>query len=265
MKCALLLLCAITVPYGPNLGAGQENVPYTELVLHGDAIAAQIQTSLAGTKGELHADKVDAVGTRHPGCFVQLGPSLGDRRFEFSVPDSVVDLGYAGQIVYKVNDIRLETVGIAASTSEFILSANFMSKGVALKGAHSSLGGAVVPGIILDHMRLVIHLKPVVTTDGKISYDEPRVKFTSDVDNTFIPSFRVMGYTVDVVDAITHYHRDLCASIERQIQRALEDPTRKAALAQKIQDGISGQIAGTTAALVSLRFQGTDLVVRLRK
>ncbi len=245
-------------------GSGQEAMPYTELVLKGDLIAKQIQGSLAGTKGELHADRIDPDGKRHPGSWVQLGPALKDRRFEFSLPDKTVDLGYAGSITYRVNDVRLNTIAMVSAPSEFVLSATFLSDGVAIKGAHNTLGESVVPGIKLDNIRLAIHLKPEVL-DGKVSYDEPRVEFTANVDNTFIPRFTVMGYTVDVMDGLTHYRHDLCASVQRQIQLALDDPARKAALGAKIQEGIAGQLAGPNSPVIGLRFQGTDLVVRLRR
>jgi hypothetical protein len=241
-------------------GSGQ-NKNYSELVLHGDSIAKQIQSSLAGTIGELHADRVDSNGIHHPGCFVQLGSALGDKRFEFSLPDRTIDLGYAGHITYWVNAIKLTGIEMSSSTKDFVLTASFSSDGVTLKGAHSTLGESVIPGIKLDRMRLVVHLKPVVTTDGKITYDDPRVEFTADVDNTFIPRFTIMGQTVDVVDALTHYRSDLCNSVRREVQKALDDPTRKAALAQKIQDGI----AGPSSPVLGLRFQGTDLIVRLRR
>ncbi|HTQ09112.1 MAG TPA: hypothetical protein VMI31_03490, partial [Fimbriimonadaceae bacterium] len=225
-----------------TLGCAQEP-QYTELTLKGDAIAKQIQFGLAGTKGELHADKVDPDGTRHPGCWIQLGPALHDKRFEFSLPEKKVDLGYAGTITYHVADVRLGVIEVAAKPNEFVLTSTFTSEGVAIKGEHSSLGGAVVPGIKLTNMRLVVHLKPVVV-DGSITYDDPRVEFTADVDNTFIPRFSVMGYTVDIIDAMTHYRHDLCLAIQRQIQAGLEDPGRKAALADQIRAGIAGQLGG---------------------
>ncbi len=248
---------------GCACGSGQTGA--TELVLRGDAIARQIQSSLAGATGELHCDRVGPDGKRLPGCFVQLGPSLGDKRFEFSLPDRVVDLGYAGQVYYKVDDVRLKTVEVAAATGEFVIRASFTSKDVALKGTHSVLGDAVIPDIKLDKMLLTVHLKPVASDDGRISYDQPKVEFTASVDNTFIPRFSVMGQTIDVVDALTNYRRELCASIQRQLQRALEDPARKEALAKRIQEGIAGQMAGPMRAVVGLRFQGTDLVVKLRR
>ena len=253
------LMCAC------SSGHAQEPAPFTELTLHGDMIAKQVETSLQGTQCELHADKVDEDGTRHPRSFVQLGPSLSDKRFDFSVPDYVTDLGYAGQITYRVSDIRLKTIEMAAVANEFVISASFVSHGVALKGEHSTLGDAVIPGIKLDDMHLAIHLKPIVTQDGKITYDEPRVEFTADVDNTFIPRFTVLGHTVDVVDSLTHYRREFCSAIQKQIKKALDDPARKAALADKIQQGIAGQFGGSSNAILGLRFQGTDLVVKLRR
>src|SRR5690348_10406460 len=84
--------------------AGQEPAS-SEITLRGESIAGQIQAKLVGAKGQFHCDSVGKDGVRRPGCFVQLGPSLGDRRFDFSLPDRVVDLSYAGKIVYKVNRI----------------------------------------------------------------------------------------------------------------------------------------------------------------
>jgi hypothetical protein len=111
----------------------------------------------------------------------------------------------------------------------------------------------------------VVHLKPVVTRDSEITYDKPRVEFTANVDNTFIPRFALLGQTIDVMDTLTNYRRQLCRSIQQQMQKALDDPARKALLAKKISDGIAGQIVGPSGAIVGLRFQGTDLVVQLRK
>lgn len=246
-------------------GCGQEGAPYTEVVLSGNAIAAQIQKSLVGTKAEFHSDRTTKDGRTVPGCFVRFGPSLSDRRFEFSLPDRVVDLGYAGEITYKIDSVKLRSVTVASTGGEFVLSASFFSDGVALKGAHSVLGDAAVPDIELDNMLLVVRLKPLVTADNKITYDKPRVEFTANVDNTFIPRFNLLGHTIDVVDTLTNYRQELCASIQKQIQRALDDPTRKAALAKKIEDSIAGQIAGPSSPVLGLRFQGADLVVRLRK
>ena len=243
----------------------QESAGYTELVLHGDMIAHQIQASLAGTKGELRSDKVDPDGTRHPGSFVQFGPGMKDKRFEFSLPDKRIDLGYAGQITYRVNDIKLDTVDMYSTTREFIITASFISNGVALKGSHSALGESVVPGIKLQNMQLAIHLIPIVTPEGKISYSEPHVTFAADVDNTFIPRFSVLGRSVDIVDSLTHYRHDLCETVQTQIQKALDDPARKEALSEKIQEGIAGRLSGPSSAVLSLKFQGTDLVVRLRR
>ncbi|HWA82333.1 MAG TPA: hypothetical protein VG820_02795 [Fimbriimonadaceae bacterium] len=248
-----------------GLGCGQESPPYTELTLRGDAVAAQIQKGLAGMKAEFHADRTSPDGHTIPGCFVQFGPSLGDRRFEFSLPDRVVDLGYAGKIMYKIDNVKLRSVRVEASANEFVLTAAFVSDGVTLKGSHSVLGDAAVPDIDLENMRLVVRLKPVVTTDNAISYDDPKVEFTADVDNTFIPRFTLLGHTIDVVDTLTNYRRDLCESIRKQIQRALDDPTRKAALSKKIAESISGQIAGPNSPILGLKFQGSNLVVRLRK
>lgn len=261
MRYVILGLCLLA----SACGSSQQATDSQELVLKGDAIASQIQASLAGTKGEFHSDRITADGKRLPGCFIQLGPMLSDKRFEFSLPDRVIDLGYAGEIVYKINDVRLSSVDVTSAGGEFILGAKFASNDVALKGSHSWLGDAVVPDIKLDNMRLTVHLKPVVTEDGRITYDKPKVEFTADVDNTFIPRFSVMGRTVDVVDALTNYRRDLCYSIQRQMQKALDDPARKASLASKIADGISGQIGGGKSAVLGLRFDGTDLIVRLRR
>lgn len=261
MRWPIFALCFCSIA----CGSSQEGGPYSELVLRGDAIARQIQTSLQGAKGEFHADHVDQKRVHTPGCFLQLGPSLGDRRFEFSLPDRVVDLGYAGQITYRVNDIRLNSIGVASTDGSFVVAANFDTRGAALKGSHSLLGDLAVPDIRLDHIRLTVWLKPVVTREGLITYDEPRVRFTADVDNTFIPRFSLLGQTIDIVDSMTSYRRDLCQSIQTQIQRALDDPARKAVLARKLADGISGEITGPKSAVVGLRFQGTDLIVKLRK
>ncbi|HVT12385.1 MAG TPA: hypothetical protein VHE55_08970 [Fimbriimonadaceae bacterium] len=248
-----------------GMGCGQESPSYTELVLHGDAIAAQIQKGLAGTRAEFHADRIGPDGRALPGCFVQFGPSLGDRRFEFSLPDRVVDLGYAGKITYKIDSVKLRSVKVGTSNGEFVLSAAFYSDGVALKGSHSVLGDAAVPDIELENMLLVVKLRPVVTPNNAISYDDPKVEFTTDVDNTFIPRFTLLGHTIDVVDTLTNYRQDLCQSIQRQIQRALDDPARKAALSKKIEESIAGQIAGPNSPILGLKFQGSNLVVRLRK
>lgn len=257
--------CLVGMLLASACGTGQDPATYSEILLKGDIIAKQIQASLSGTKGELHGDLIDKGGSRHPGSFIQLGPQLHDRRFEFSIPDYDIDLGYAGKITYRLNDVQLKSVEIASSPADFVLKAAFLSNGTAIQGSHSALGETVVPGIRLNNILLVVHLKPVVTADGKITYDEPRVEFTAEVDNTFLPKFEVMGQTVDVVDFMTHYRKNLCGTIQRQIQTALDDPARKAALAQKISDGISGQIAGPGGAIVGLRFQGSDLIVRLRK
>jgi hypothetical protein len=257
MNLLLLCLCASAC------GVGQQSGTYTELVLKGEGIAKKIQSSLAGASGEFNGDTVGPDGRRQPGCFVQLGPALGDKRFDFSLPDRIVDLGYAGQVIYRVNHVKLKSVDVASADGDFVLTAGFAGSDVPLKGSHSVLGDAAVPDIKLDHIKLVIRLKPVVS-DGKITYDRPRVEFTADVDNTFIPRFSVMGQTIDVMDTLTNYRHDLCASIQRKIQGALDDPERKAALAKKISDGISGQI-GSGNAVAGLRFQGTDLVVQLRK
>lgn len=262
MKWVLLLL-GLTVTACES--AQQDSGAYTEMVLKGDAIAKQIQTTLQGSKGELHSDRVDEDGTRHPACFIQLGPALKDRRFEFSLPDRVVDLGIAGKVVYKVNDVRLGTIDVETSNSEFVFRAGFTSNGVALKDYHSSLGDAAVPDIKLENILLTIHIKPTVTQDGGISYDQPKVDFTADVDNTFIPRFSLFGKTIDVVDTLTNYRHDLCTAVQKQIQTALDDPVRKAALGKKIQEGIAGRLAGPGSALLGLRFQGADLVVRFRR
>jgi hypothetical protein len=254
----LVCLCASAC------GSGQQ-VPYQELVLKGDAIAHQIQVKLEGTRVEFHCDGVGADGKAKAGCFIQLGSGMGDRRFEFSLPNRVVDLGYGGEIVYKVSDVKLDAVRVSTSGGEFVIDAGFLSKTVALKGEHSLLGDAAVPDIKLDNMRLVVRLKPIVTQAGLISYDSPKVEFSATVDNTFIPRFTLLGNTIDVVDAVSNYRRQLCLSIQSQIQKALADPQRKAALAQKLQDGIAGQIAGPSSPVLGIHFQGADLVVKLRK
>lgn len=236
-----------------------------ELVLRGDVIARQIQASLSGTTGEFHCDQIGSDGGRKPGCYLQLGPQLGARRFEFSLPDRVVDLGFGGQLVYKVNRIKLQSVEVRSAVGEFVIAARFLSPDVALKGSHSVLGDAAVPDIKLENMRLTIRLTPQVGAGNKISYERPTVEFKANVDNTFIPRFKVMGKTIDVMDSLTNYRRDLCASIQKQIQLALEDPARKAALAKKIEEGIAGQITGPSSPVIGLRFHGTDLIVKLRR
>jgi hypothetical protein len=260
MKWSFLCLCFVANACG---AASQGSAP-NELVLRGEGIAKQIQTSLAGTTGEFNSDSIGADGKGRAGCFIQLGPALGERRFEFSLPDRVVDLGYAGQIIYRINHVKLKTLDVASTEGNFVLTAAFAASDVALKGSHSALGDAAVPDISLDHMRLIIRLKPVVA-DGKITYDQPRVEFKADVDNTFIPRFSVMGETIDVMDTLTNYRRDLCTSIQKKIQLALDDPARKAALAKKIEEGIRSQVDGPSGRLVGLRFEGTNLVVQLRK
>jgi hypothetical protein len=245
--------------------SARSDSPATDLVLRGDVIAKQIQASLAGAKGEFRSDRISPDGKRLPGCFIQLGPALGDRRFEFSLPDRIFDLGFAGEIVYKLQPVRLKTVEVTSGTGEFVISVAFDSSGVALKGIHSQLGDAAIPDIKMDRIRLVVRLKPVVTKSGQITYDQPSVRFTADVDNTFIPRFSVLGQTIDVLDALTNYRKDLCHSIEQQMQKALDDPVRKAALGKKIEEGISGQIMSPGSAIVGLRFLGTDLIVSLRR
>src|SRR5690349_13279366 len=108
----------------------------SEITIPGTAIAQQIQLSLVDLKAELHADRIGNDGKRIPGSFLQLGHRLGDRRFEFSVPDREVDLGYAGKIIYRVHDVRLQSVKVSTVQGEFIFDAAFFSKGVALKGSH---------------------------------------------------------------------------------------------------------------------------------
>lgn len=261
--------CLRVVPFAFCLasacGSTSQSVPIgSEITLRGDAIAREIEKALEGTKGEFHCDRVATGGDRIPGSFLQLGPGLGDRRFDFSVPDRRVDLSYAGAIVYKVNHIRLDKVSVASADGEFVFTAGFKCSDVALKGFHSALGDAAVPDIQLEKMRLTVRLVPVVTPEGRITYDRPRVTFTADVDNTFLPRFELLGRKVDVMDSLTNYRRDLCKSIQQSIQRALDDPARKLALAYKIEQGITGEITGPSSPLLGLRFQGTDLVVRLR-
>lgn len=256
----LPLLCCLGITGGWKL---QERGDFSEITLRGDAIARHIQNSLQGAKGEFDADRWVG-GKRLPGSYLQLGPALGDRRFEFSVPERTVDLSYAGSIIYRVHHIKLGQVRVSSENGEFVVRASFTTSGVALKGAHSTLGDAAVPDIRLDNMRLIVRLTPVVTPEGRITYDRPAVKFTADVDNTFLPRFNILGRTVDVLDALTNYRRDLCRSIESGIQKALDNPAGKAALAAKIDEGIAGEITGPQSPISSLRFHGTDLVVRLR-
>jgi hypothetical protein len=242
----------------------QDRTSVDEITLRGDAIAREIEASLIGTKGEINCDRVTSQGIRVPGSFVQLGPSLGDRRFEFSVPDRTTDISYAGSIIYKVNHIRLDRVGVTSVNGQFVFQANFKAADVALKGYHSALGDAAVPDLKLENMRLIVRLTPVVA-GGKVTYDRPQVSFAADVDNTFLPRFQMLGRTVDVMDTLTNYRRDLCKSIQVAIQTALDDPARKAALATKIEEGITGEITGPSSPILGLRFEGTDLIVKLRR
>lgn len=263
----LPLLCCLGAACGCTQGfqGGQDSAGKgSELRLRGDAIARQIEATLHGTQGEFNADQV-VNGRRVPGSFIQLGPALGDRRFEFSVPDRVVDLSYAGKIYYRVDHIRLDQIHVRTADGQFVFDSTFRTGSVALKGSHSVLGDAAVPDIRLQNIHLQVRLVPVVLSTGKITYESPKVTFTADVDNTFLPRFELLDNTVDVMDAVTNYRWDLCRSIQTAIQSALDDPVRKAALAAKIQEGIAGELTGPKSPIASLRFEGTDLLVMLRR
>lgn len=236
------------------LGCGRgESV---ELRMSGPAVAAQLQSLLAGSKAHFNADE-----GANAGCYVQFGNGSSVKRFEFSLPNRVKDLGIAGTITYKINDINLDDLQVSATAQKFVIAARFESRGVELKGLHSMLGDAGVPDIELDDMRLQISLKPITTRDGSITYDDPQVSFTAKVDNTLAPRFSILDHTIDIMDTLTNYRDDICHSIQTQVQRALDKTDRKAALAKLIGSAIGN---GSQSRIESLRWEGTDLIVKMR-
>ena len=235
------------------LGCGQAPPAGQELVLRGPALARSLSEALQGTTARFDST----------GCWVHLRGAFGEQNFSFALPDRVRDLGYAGEIRYRIRDINLKDLRVTASDRDFIITAAFESNGVELKGVHSLLGDAAVPDVELDNMVLSVMLRPVITGSGSISYEQPRVDFKADVDNTFVPRFAISGRTIDVMDTLTNYRRDLCRSIEVQIQKALDSPERKAALARKIGEVVASSTKASPVA--GLQFRGSDLIVRLKR
>ncbi len=227
----------------------------TEFKVSGNAIAVQLTQLLAGTKAHFNSDRKG-----RPGCYLLIGAADPARRFEFSLPDRVKDLGFAGQIIYRIRDINLSTIKVVADERAFTLIASFESEGVELKGSHSRLGDAAVPDIELNNMQLRIKLIPVATAGGSISYESPEVSFSADVDNTFVPRFRLLGKTIDIMDTLTNYRNQLCRSVQAQIQHALNESSRKEALARQV----ALAIGPGSSRVETLRWEGTDLIVVLR-
>lgn len=248
-------ICMV-IPLFLSLGCGHNDA--TELRLSGPAIANQLAVLLEGSKAHLNADEKGK-----PGCYVQFGGGPSAKRFQFSLPNRVRDLGYAGDITYKINDVNLDKLTVEATAQQFILTATFESKDVELKGSHTWLGDAGVPDIELDRMVLQIKLKPIATKDGSISYTSPEVSFSARVDNTLAPRFRILGNTIDIMDTLTNYRNDLCRAIQQQVLTALDRPERKEALAKQVTAAIASQ-TNDTSRIQSLRWEGTDLLVSLR-
>jgi len=226
-------------------------------------IVKRIKSIFGEVSLQLGPDSLGADGKTVPGCSIQFGASLANKRVAFSVPQKSVSLGIAGTMTYAPNGIFIRNTSVRTTKKEYEVVLYFDSNGPALKGTHSWLGDGGAPDISLEHAHVIVRMKPT-TKDGKIHFDKPVAMFYADMKTEGL-SFNLLGRPVDLVQSATGYRQQIKTAIETQLVAALDGSGARKLLSEKIQDIVSNEAAGFGARVVRLGLSGMDLMITLTK
>jgi hypothetical protein len=189
------------------LAAEPERIP-------GDELARTLELALDGTK--VHLDKDATVsGKRVRRSFVELPDAFGGKRSEFSVPDQALDMGAAGRVVYRVNDVNLDKLAVKSGESDYTLSLFFEDQGKEALAQHSGgmfdLGG-VIPDLQMNKMHVDVGLTP---EQNALAFSKAKVKFDADI----APD----GSGAALTGSLEGYKRQVKDSIEHELQKFVDD------------------------------------------
>jgi hypothetical protein len=191
-----------------------------------------------------------------------FGKPFGERSIEFELPDRRVELGRAGTLLYRVGEIRLVDHAIEAAEDAFVVRADFVSDGPAIKGFHDRLGDLGAPDIRLRDMRLVIRMKPGRTPDGRPTYGNIQTRFAAEYDSP-VRRFTIAGRQVDLNDLFVSFDRALQKAISTELDRAFDNDAAREAFAQHLWSSVEQVTSPLGMKPQSAEFQGTSLRVRL--
>lgn len=227
-------------------------------------IVQKIKATFEGVQVQVGEDSLDGKGKLVPGSAIIFGPALGRKRVDFSVPAQVKDLGLLGQVKYVANGISVRDYSVRATEKEYEVTLYFASRGPALKGSHSFLGDGPIPDIELKAAHVIVRMRPAVTPEGKLFFEQPEVAFWADVQTQGL-TWNVMGRRVDLLDSVTGYRNTIKDAIESQMTKALAGPNARSLLAEKVQEFIGQQAAKFGAKVSRIRLDGTELLLTLQR
>lgn len=233
-----------------------------EVALYGDVIAQHMQQALFGTKMSVRSDYSNAKGAAAKGGRVEFGPELGARSFAFSVPTHSLDLGWFGEVTYRIANIELTDWTIKAEGPDFVIDSRFRGSGPQFIGRHSTLGRSVVPDVYFDSMKLRVKLRPVVLRNGTPSYTDPRVEFTAKMRSEAV-TFSAFGHEFDLLDMVTGYRDKVLAIVRAKVRECLDSQEKKVALGAFLMKAMNERAQELKMRIVGMRFEGTTLRIAL--
>ncbi len=216
------------------------------LRLKGADVAKALEQGLEGLVIHLDYDVAGADGKAVPRSFVELPARLGGERTFFSMPEQAISLGSFGQATYRVRDINLERLTVAAEGGEYVLRLFFEDQGYELVAAGRSAG--LAPDVQLDRMCLSLHLTP---KQGAAEVEKGTVTFDA---NTKVAGLEASA----LLDDVTGYNAYVKALIEREAAQAIASQ----GLLRALNDRLKQELTSRGADAGALRFEGTDLVVK---
>jgi hypothetical protein len=228
----------------------------TEQRIPGADIARVLDDALTGT--QLHLDQDTLHGTqRVPQSFIALSAALGKRRFAFSIPEQRFDLGSAGQVEYRLNDVNLSQTRFKATDRDFVLTLYFEDLGKEVLGRHLGgmvdLGGAV-PDLQMNQMTMEVVLTPSSARD-RPAFSEAKVTFDAEIH----PDGTAASFLASALES-TGYQEVLKRVIEREAQKSVGSPAVLEALSARLWEALKERSGGKVS---KAHFEGTDLVMVL--
>ncbi|MHB8872167.1 MAG: hypothetical protein ACYC8T_00625 [Myxococcaceae bacterium] len=227
-----------------------------ELRVPGADLARVLEEALTGT--QVHLDHDLGKGAKAaPRSFVALPPGLGSKRLEFSVAEQVFDLGSAGEVEYRVNDVNLLRSQVAATARDYVLTLYFEDEGKEVLSRHRGgmfdLGGAV-PDLQMNAMKMEVVLTTSSAKD-RPSFSSAKVRFDADIR----PDGDGASLLAGALES-SGYQEQIKRAIEREAQKSIGGPGVLEALSAKLWDALNERAGGKAA---KARFDGTDLVIEL--
>jgi hypothetical protein len=248
-----------------------ENVPLTTTRIPGLILTSQIQTLFEDTELRLNNSGPESPrGSWYKpnDSWIRLSDALGGEEVPLDIPAA-----RGGAMQYYVNDVNLSDVRVSQQGGDVVIRLLFESGGVELKGYCWGTRSMIdldcpvgpddsAPDIQIDNLNVRIHLPPARFVPDRgpvaVSYGTPRVVATADVQA------RGVCEVVDVCGLLIDYEALILTGIETGLQGMLDQRWIKQIVAEALRAATAGPPLGPIGDVNSVRFEGSDLVIRHR-